>query len=71
MKLLSQARLSLVCCILGLVLLTLGAAVGSVVGLGAAGAGALCLLVAVAGLLGVRAQLREMAQDLQAQQTKP
>jgi hypothetical protein len=71
MKLLSQSRLVLLFCLLGLILVALGQVFSSVVGLGVTAAGAVCLLLALGGLWGLRVRFQQMLDDLQARQTKP
>lgn len=72
MKLLSQGRLALLCCLLGLILLALGQlpALPSAAGIGVSSVGALALLLALWALRDVRGRFQAMLDDFQARQTK-
>jgi hypothetical protein len=71
MNLLSQGRLALLFCLLGLLLLTLGQVFQDLpVRLGITIAGVLCFALALLALWDLRSRFQQMLDDFQARQTK-
>ncbi len=72
MKLLSQGRLALLCCLLGLILLALSLmpSLSAPLGVGVGAAGAVSFLVALWALWDLRGRFQALLDDFQARQPK-